>query len=70
MSRKETIPFVSPMQEAFINAAVTSIHKGGSKVTNRVERVAKRQRVREVPAVNTKLSYRTAQKLLAEGVIE
>lgn len=68
MSRKETIEYVSPMQGAFMNAAIRSPQT--TKLVVRVKRVADRVKLHREPAVNTKLSFRTAQKLLAEGVIE
>lgn len=57
---------LNQMQEAFINAALSTTNK---KAFTRVAKVAERIKVRE-PRDNIKLSYRTAQKLKAAGVIE
>lgn len=57
--------WLTPMQAAFIKAAPTA----PSKLAARVVRVAERIQVRD-PKNNVKLSFRTAQKLKSEGVIE
>lgn len=56
---------LNTMQEAFINAALAA---EDNKTRRRVVRVAERIKVRE-PKDNIKLSYKTAQKLKAQGVL-
>lgn len=58
--------WVTPMQAAFIKAAH---NKAPDKAVARVVRVAQRIQVRD-PKDNVKLSFRTAQKLKSEGVID
>jgi hypothetical protein len=69
VSRKgPQIEYVSAMQEALLSAAATAGVKSGAG--KRVARVAQRTKLHTEPAVSTKLSYRTAKKLIAEGVIQ
>lgn len=56
---------LNAMQEAFVNAALKTTNK---RAFNRVAKVAERIKVRE-PKDHIRLSYRTAQKLKAQGVI-
>lgn len=65
MSR-ETVSYVSAMQGAFINAVLNS---KPNKTTGRVLRVSDRLRLAKEPAVHVSVSFRTAQKLKAEGVL-
>lgn len=62
-------PQPNQMQSAFIKAAEARLGtQGGGKWVDRVVRVADRVKVRD-PRETIHLSFRTAQKLKADGVI-
>jgi hypothetical protein len=72
MSR-EVVPYLSPMQGAFINATLAHMEKNGGKASHKVARkvlkVSDKHTLKEMPAVNVRVSYRTAQKLKDQGVL-
>lgn len=70
--RTDTVPFVSAIQGAFM-AALEDTLLGPSpapKVANKVFRALDRAKPLKVRSWDAKLSFRTAQKLKQQGIIE
>lgn len=66
--RKVHIEYVSPMQGALMKAALKA--GSGNPLVRKLAKVADRVRLAHEPAVNAHVSFRTAQKLRAQGVLE
>ncbi|QSI31457.1 hypothetical protein GNX71_18480 [Variovorax sp. RKNM96] len=61
------IGYASPMQAAFVTAAVNNIK---APTAMRIAKAADHQRLMSEREVAVKVSFRTAQKLRAQGVLE
>lgn len=61
--------YVSPMQQAFVDACFRINGDPKGKLTAKVLRALERTRPLQVRAVNAKVSYRTAQQLKQQGVL-
>jgi hypothetical protein len=63
----DKVAFITPMQEAFMAAAVKTQPQGHHRVLGKVTRSLDRTKPKEVRSWDAKVSYRTAERLKKEG---